>query len=356
MRRVRRFGAVLLFAGIAYSGRAAAESAAPIELEWNALEGCPSADSVLTRVHKIAGSTRATPNTLKAVATVTQPSDGRFRLRLEIEYGKLAAVRNIEGKSCRDLAGATAVALALLLSSEEPLSERDLAGTPTTGATPGGDTGPLDVPKPQGQPPTPPQVSVRVTPSPASAEQGLQRRWRALLTAPLAALAVGPLEQASRGLGLAAGLSFDRWRFLAEGKLWASQRETTSNFGNEYAVELKRSTVGARACRALVGSRFELAPCVLMSVHHLSMQGSGPFLRPGSDTATWAAVGIGAHARLLLTPWLGLLAGVDGELQLSRPEVSVTLPALGYPPLKAIPVAQLAPVAATITVGSQWIF
>src|SRR6478609_6716476 len=143
MRELRRFAAVLLCAfGLAYSGRARAESAAPIELKWNALEGCPSADSVLARVRKIAGTTRATGNTLRADATVTQPSDGLFRLRLAIQYGNLAAVRDIEGKSCKDLAGAAAVALALLLSSEEPLSERDLAGTSptTTGSTTSGST------------------------------------------------------------------------------------------------------------------------------------------------------------------------------------------------------------------------
>src|SRR3954469_1241790 len=143
MRVLRRVAAVLLCTfGMAYPGRAGAQSAAPIELKWSALEGCPSADSVLARVHEIAGTTRATPNTLRADAAITQPKDGLFRLRLEIRYGDLAAVRNIEGKSCKDLAGAAAVALALLLSSEEPLSQRDLAGTsPTTaGSTSSGST------------------------------------------------------------------------------------------------------------------------------------------------------------------------------------------------------------------------
>src|SRR3954470_14988709 len=114
MRELRRSAAVLLCAlGMAYPGRASAQSTAPVELKWHALEGCPSAETVLARVQKIAGSTRPTPNRLRADASITQPSDGVFRLRLEIEYGDLAAVRNIEGKSCNDLAGATAIALAL---------------------------------------------------------------------------------------------------------------------------------------------------------------------------------------------------------------------------------------------------
>jgi hypothetical protein len=362
MRAVTRIAAVLLCAfGMAYPTRGNAQSAAPIELKWSAREGCPSAEAVLARVRKIAGTTRATPTALRADATITQPSDGLFRLRLEIQYGNLAAVRNIEGKSCKDLAGAAAVALALLLSSEEPLSERDLAGTSPT-ATDATTSRGSQAPAEQATPQEPRPASVGnpegTTPTLPSAEGGSPRRWRGLLVAPLVALGIGPMKRVSRGFGGAAGVSFDHWRFLAEAKFWASQHETISNLGDEYDVELNRSTVGARACRSVFGARFEVAPCVLMSVHHLSVRGSGPNLVPGADddAATWAAVGIGAEARLLITPWLGLVAGLDGELQLSRPEVSVSLPPARLPFPSGVPVERLAPVAATITVGSQWIF
>jgi len=369
MREVSRFLLVLLCAaGLFHGRRASAQSTAPIELKWNALDSCPSADTVLARVHKIAGSTRATPNTLRADATITQPNDGLFRLRLVIEYGKLSAVRNIEGKSCKDLAGATAVALALLLSSEEPLSERDLAGTsPATTTTTGGASVGEDpeqkkpATSPNG-PTTPPRANTPEPPLSAD-EAGPARRWHVLLVAPIVALGLGPMTQTSRGFGVAAGLSLDRWQLLVEGKRWASQRETLSNSGNEYQVELERFTVGARACRGLFGTRFDLAPCALLSVHHLGALGSGPSLVAGSDSVTWAALGIGAQARLLVTSWLGLVVGVDGELQLARPEVELSLPTVGVPgvvtrnvPLNTIPVERLAAAAATITVGSQWIF
>jgi hypothetical protein len=353
MRALRRFAAVLLCAfGLAYSGRAIAQSAAPIELKWNALEGCPSADSVLARVRKIAGTTRATGNTLRAAAAITQPSDGVFRLRLEIHYGGLAAVRNIEGKSCKDLAGAAAVALALLLSSEEPLSERDLAGTSpsTTGATVSGNSGtsntsgstgtsdtsgtsdgnqePDNHATPQTPPPASPEATQPTTTTPSSAE------WRVLLVAPLGALAVGPMPQLSRGLGGAVGFSFDRWQFLAEGKLWASQHETISSWGSESDLELNR----------------------FMSVHHLTVRGSGPNLASNTDTVTWAAVGLGAQGRWLITEWLALVGGLDAELQLSRPEISISLPVSGSLEPTGSQVERLGVAAATITVGPQWIF
>jgi len=358
---------------MAYSGQASAQTAAPIELKWNAFEGCPSESTVVARVRKIAGTTRATPNTLRANALVTQPSDGLFRLRLEIHYGDLAAVRYIEGKSCKDLAGAAAVALALLLSSEEPLSERDLAGTSATSAGPGNASGggessagagnqpsenPTTAPNPL--PPVPPATEATKSSSSSSVESGPPRRWRVLLIAPLGSLAFGPMSQVSRGLGGGVGFSFDRWRFLAEGKLWATQHETTSSRGYEYDVELERFTGTARGCRAFFGERLEFAPCALISIHHLSTSGSGHSLVPQTGTATWAAVGVGAQARFLITPWFGLLAALDGELELSRPEVSVSLPPNGSQEPAPVPspvvVERLAPAAATLTLGTEWIF
>jgi hypothetical protein len=370
MQELRRLAALLLCVfGLAYPGRLSAQNAAPIELKWRALDGCPSAETVLARVRKIAGTTRPTANTLRADASVTQPSVGLFRLRLEIHYGDLAAVRNIEGKSCKDLAGAAAVALALLLSSEEPLSERDLAGTAAastgvgtastgvgTASTGVGTASTGQEPDTQAKPPNPPSSAPSAAPGASpSTEAEARRRWRVLLLAPVGSLGIGPMKQVSRGLGAGAGLSFDRWRILAEGRLWASQHETLSNLGDVYDVELNRFTVGARGCYVVFGERFELAPCALMSVHHLSVRGSGPNLAHGTDSATWAAVGVGARARVLITAWLGLVAAVDGEIELARPEVSVSLP-IASPGPTAVPVVHLAPFAATLSVGAEWIF
>jgi hypothetical protein len=168
------------------------------------------------------------------------------------------------------------------------------------------------------------------------------------------------MSEVSRGLGGGVGFSFDRWRFLAEGRLWASQHETTSNRGYDYDVEMKRFTVAARGCWAVFGARFEFAPCALTSVHHLSARGSGRNLAQGTDAATWAALGIGARSRFLITPWLGLVAAVDAELELSRPEVSVSLPPTesqqALPAPTPVVVERLAPAAAMLTIGVEWIF
>jgi hypothetical protein len=269
-------------------------------------------------------------------------------------------VRTIDGKSCKDLAGAAAVALALLLSSEEPLSEGALAGTSSSNDSAAAqDTTGEQRPTPQDRATTKAPLAAAVPPAAPDApsdEAGPERRWHVLLVAPVGAVALGPLRQTSRAWGLAAGFSVDRWRFYADGKLWAPQQDTVTNVGDDFAVSLKRVSAGAHACRSVVGSRLELSPCLMMSVHHLSVLGSGPNLVPRSDAATWAAVGVGAQARLLIAPWFGLVAGVEAEVQLSRPEVRFSLPVAGSSAPQASLVERLAPAAAAITLGSQWIF
>ena len=314
--------------------RAMGQTEAPLELKWSAPESCPGPKTVLDRVHQIAGSSKPAGGPLRAEATITELADHRFHLLLAIQYGELAAERNIDGKSCKDLAGAAALALALLLSSGEPLSAQDLAGPASADPA---------VPKNPQAPPSPPPEP----PAAPSPEEPRERRRHTLLVAPLGALSIGPRQRTSRGLGLAAGQSFDSWWFLVGGELWASQRATITNLGDAYAVDLHRFTVNVRGCRSLWKARFQIAPCVLMSVQHLSARGSGPNLVPQTDTATWLSAGVGVEARVLLTPWLGLVAGIDGEVQFSRPEIA--LQGVGF-------VERFGPAAATITVGSEWIF
>ena len=330
-----------------------AQSSAPLELTWDAPDGCPGQSTVLAKIQKIAGPSKANGAPLRANATITQQPDRLFHLRLSIQSGELSAERNIEGKSCKDLAGAAAVALALLLSSGEPLSEQDLAGDDSAidkaavhhdglGDKPPGsetNTKPPEPPKAT-EPPEPPE------PSEPTVDE-IERGTHGVLVAPLGALGFGPTQRTARGLGLAAGLSVNGWLLLAEGKLWGSQRATITNLGDEYGVDLHRLTVSLRGCHGLWKARFELAPCVLMSVQHLSVRGSGPNLVPQSDSALWLAAGVGLRARLRIVPWFGLVAGVDGELEFSRPQID--LKGVGF-------VERLSPAGATMAVGSEWIF
>lgn len=324
---------------------ARAADAAPLELTWDAPESCPTSSAVLARVLQIAGKTGRGTQRLQAEAVVTESPDHQFALRLKIRAGRLVGTRDIKGRSCNDLVGALAVALALLLSPEEPLDERAL-GDPASGATNGAPPddaapAPRDTPPPASEtapPPPPPPSDDRDSDGPA-------RRSHGLLTLPLVAVGVGPQRHPLRGLGAAAGFSFDDWRLYAEGKLWASRNATLWS-QDEPGATLEQFTVSLRGCRRLWGKRFELSPCVLVSLQHLSGRGLGQRIAAQTSSTTWLAPGLGLRARLLVTPWFGLVAAADGDVQLSQPQV--TLEGVGS-------VERLYPVAATASLGAEWI-
>jgi hypothetical protein len=294
-------------------------------------------------VLQIAGKTGRATQRLQAEAVVTESADHQFALRLKIRAGRLVGTRDIKGRSCNDLVGALAVALALLLSPEEPLDEHALGDSSSgaSGSPPGEAEAP---PPPTPPPPTPPPPSPPPPPDDDGSADGPARRWHVLLT-PLVAVGLGPQRHALRGLGGAAGFSFDDWRVLAEGKLWAS-RDATPWSQDESGATLDQFTLSLRGCRRLWGRRFELSPCVLLSVQHLSARGLGRHIAAQTSSATWLAPGVGLRARFLLTPWLGLVAAADGDVQLSQPEV--TLEGVGS-------VERLYPVAATASIGAEWI-
>ena len=115
----RRYGgsATILGALVASfaPARALAQSSEPLELHWEAPAGCPSERHVQDRIRKLSGSSRATDAPVRAEATVTRSDDGKLHLELVVHAGDLVGARNIDGSSCEDLAGAAAVAFALLL-------------------------------------------------------------------------------------------------------------------------------------------------------------------------------------------------------------------------------------------------
>jgi len=337
---------------------ARAQSPEPVELTWDAPEGCPDAADVQTRIRKLAGSAKPVGTALRAEATITRTADGGLHLKLIIRAGELVGERNLEGRSCEALAGAASVNLALLLSSQQPLRAADV-GEPTA-ATPGdaddaaqpGATEPANAepassgPKPQTQAP---QAATQREASEVSQASEVDapstRAWRALLDAPLASLELGPLPRPSLGGALAAGVLLHRWRILAEAGLWLRQ-ELSVDTPPGVGATVDRIDAGLRACRAFPFGRFELAPCLVVSLRHVSARGRGVHVAAQTAASTWVAAGAGVQARLELASWLSLLASVDARVEGSRPRIIVD---------GAGRVGQLGPAAVKMVIGPEWI-
>jgi len=355
-RAVRWVPQLLLLLGLLSSAPAQAQSAEPIELKWNAPPECPRAEEVRARIRKLAGPLNASKTALRAEATISRNDDDELHLRLVVHVGNETGERHLDGKSCKALAGATAVALVLLLRSSDPLSENPLAEAASTDTRAnGGDANNAASGETQTdrgsqtkapEPVTKPTQPARPPAAAAAAVKGPERRWRILLQFPQAALGIGPLRKPSFGLAAAGGLSFDRWRFLARGSYWFPQEVTTDNMKQQFSAEVRRASGSLLACRALSLSTLELAPCAKVTIEHVSARASGPHISATDAGATWIAAGFGAHARWHIVPWLALFAAIEAELEGSRPQFSLD---------EVGPFQRFLPAAVAGSIGTEWI-
>ena len=211
---VRRVPQLLLLLGLLSSARAQAQSADPIELKWNAPPECPRAEEVRARIRKLAGPLNASKTALRAEATISRNDDDDLHLRLVVHVGSETGERHLDGKSCKALAGATAVALVLLLRSSDPLNENPLAGasSPDTRANDSDATNAASgetqtdrgaqtkAPEPATNPAQPAQPAHQPAAA-AAAVKGTERRWRILLQFPQATLGIGPPAKAELWVG-----------------------------------------------------------------------------------------------------------------------------------------------------------
>ncbi len=353
-RRVYGRCAPILGALIAFlaPARALAQYSEPFALHWEAPAGCPSERYVQDRTRKLAGSARSTNAPVRAEATVTQGDDGRFHLALVVHAGDLVEARNIDGRSCKDLAGATAVTLALLLGGSAPqdtLAGPSASDAPSPGSSETKDSTTAEASRGNGQrtsEPSPTHAVESAVPDRESrGERAETRRLHGLLQAPLGVFALGPLPEPSFGLAAAAGVSFERLRVLVEGGVWHSQHLTASDEPGTGA-DVQRVAAGLEGCWAFSSERFEVAPCLTFGLEHLRARGSGDHVAPRTGSITWPAAGVGVRARWRFLSRVGLFGAMSAEVEGSRPRLAVD----GVGTL-----AQMWPGSLTVTLGLEWI-
>lgn len=133
--------------------------------------------------------------------------------------------------------------------------------------------------------------------------------------ASFAAGAAGTLPSFGLGAGLAGGVTFTALRAELGVALYAPQRaEIGGGVGGDFTL----ATANARGCIALVGgTRFELAPCLGVSLDRLAGDGFGATTTT-SQVAWIAGPSVGGLASVSLTRALALRATVEAVLPASR--------------------------------------
>jgi hypothetical protein len=326
------------------ASRARGDADDRVRLSWTAPAGCPRADDVRARISELAGKTPADDASIEAEATITRTHAGRLHLTLVVHSGSSVGQRDIEANACEDLAGATAVNLALLLRSGLP----PMAAGPERAPPPSVDTRPpvsrADSAA-NAETVTPSEATRATRPATLAPQERSTRSWRVLARVPLVAASVGLLPSASWGAALALGVQVERWNLLLDGGAWLRQSLSASDVP-DVAAHLDRMELGLRACHTFSFGALELAPCARLSLQHIWTRGAGAHITARTAQTTWLAIGVGGQTRWSISSRLGLVAAVDVQAQTARPKIMID--ALGR-------IGQIGSLALTLFLGTEWI-
>jgi hypothetical protein len=245
-------------------------------------------------------------------------------------------------------------------SREHPRSDDAPAaepGEPTPSATPSAPK-PGESPTPPASPPapSPPAPSSSVSrpahpppgpppPSSSTSPDARQRSWRLLAAAPELAVDFGPLPRPTFGIGASVGVESGRASLRLVGH-WSTMQRLAS-VASGYGAELRYAALGLWACHEFSSGAVSAAPCLQATASWLHAKGYGPYLKAEQKNELWLGLGAGGIARVRLRDWLSLILGAGARVELSRPKI--VLEQVGT-------LGRLAPVAATLSVGPEWIF
>lgn len=331
--------------------RAQLESA--LELRWTAPVACSSEAEVRKRISALAPTPAPRAQPLRVEANVRAEPAGPFMLELEVRDGDLVGRRQFEGDSCKEVEGAAAVVIALLLNSpdadEGPLTgpsddanvDADgIGGGPAAGTTSGahsspgttGDDGERDA----------------ATRDDAAARDDVSVAGplRAVLEVPSLRVGFGFLSRPSFGLSAGGGFEVDDWRVVLAGT-WNLGTRVLRPGSSNIGADVGRQQFGVSLCRWLGQGRIQVAPCALLAVQRVTARGVGPQVTSAEATYAWSSFGPELLARLRLSERIGIRTGGSLEIQAAHP--ALVIEGVGE-------VEQIGSFEVSTIVGAEWIF
>jgi hypothetical protein len=313
-----------------------------LALTWNAPAGCPSADNVQARISGLLGGDASAARVADVRASgQVERVDGGFRLLLSMGIAGAPSSRVIEARTCDELAGAAAIAIALLARStlNDPSATSGEEPPPTSPS----DSAPKSPPTPSPEP-TAPAASDSATPTsgPDAPAGGLH----AVLDVPIGLAGWGSLPSTALGLGAGLGLRWKALRVVAWGELWAPQNSEVAGFTAHYALQSAR----AEACLVQSWHGVELGPCLGSAVQRLKGDGVGSdVFSPSSSSTLWFS-GLAGIFVSLPTPGFATLR-LFGEASVLvspvRPRFVIDQFGPAHEPALAAP---------RVSLGCEWIF
>ena len=335
-----------IFSGLsvlAWASPLAAQPTARMSLTWNAPSGCPTAENVQARVDALLGGEASASSVADVRASgQVERVDSGFRLLLNMGIAGTPHSRAIEARSCDELAGAAAIAIALLARSTLSGDSTE----PSASTTPGSASAPAasaENPPPAVESPPSPDKPSPSEPTPAESPSA---RARFVIDAPIGLVGTGSLPSTAFGLGAALGIRWKALRAVARGELWAPQKNEVSGFSAHFAMQSAR----AEACLVQPLGGVELGPCLGSAVQRVAADGIGSWvLSPSSRTAVWFSGLAGIFASLPTPSFAPLRFFGEASVLVSPARPRFVIDQFGpihEPPLAAI----------RVDLGCEWIF
>jgi hypothetical protein len=317
----------------------AAQPTARMSLTWNGPPGCPSADNVQARVDALLGGEASASSVADVRASgQVERVDSGFRLLLSMGVGGAPSSRVIEARTCDELAGAAAIAIALLA--------RSTLGAGSTPAT--GEAAPSDAAAETHENPPPEPIPKPETPESKEdpADDDRSRGPRFIIDAPSGLVAWGSLPSTALGLGAGLGIRWKALRASAKAELWRAESYEASGFETRFVLQTAR----VDACLIQMSHGVELGPCVGAAVERLAGDGvASSVFTPRSRSAVWFS-GVGGLFVSLPTPGFDHLRFfAEAAVLISPIRPRFTIDQLG-------PIHEPALAAPRLGLGCEWIF
>jgi hypothetical protein len=319
MRRGRAF-LLVAAAGLAVSAAAPVRAA---QLTVEAPASCADPTTLADEVADLIGRPLTEIPDIDFRIRIAETSPRKWRLHLETVEGQgstarasaVSGTREIEGKSCSELAEAASVAIAVSVRSMEA-AERTPPPAAVTPALPGA---------------SPATATVVVSSSPRPA-------WRPSVTVGLVT-DTGALPSTSPGLELEGDLQRGRLRLVLLGT-WFTSQEGVGTGGARGTFQLALG--GGLACFAPRRGRWTLLACGGGELGRLA--GTGLVALPETGTLLWRAIRADGGATVGLTANAAILLRAGIVRPLARPDFVLDQHELVYQP---------SPVAVRLTAGLQ---
>jgi hypothetical protein len=296
--------------GCFIAGGSAAAEPAPLgcQLQWVAPPECPDADRVRADIERLTGRhlDPSLSDGITVTATVGHEAPGHWAVDLVIAHGTADSnERHVEGGSCREVADAAAVIVAIALDPSHAL-----AAPPPPPPPPPARPSPPPPPLP---PPPPPRIPIR-------------HGWG---VAAIGGIDAAALPSPAPGLGLAGSVFIGDNRFELRAAAWIPQ---DAAFSPSSGVHVSLYTGAIRYCRAVAGHVVELSICAAMEIGALRATAFG-LRQNGSGFGRWVAPELGLLTLLRAAPPFALSLETDGLVALVRDRFLIDTAATYRPPI-----------------------